>query len=193
MFPTRTVTAKNSVVLLDAFRAEAKRKNGGASGSPNLRNGELLQLADYYKQHGESGYHSLARIALGFFKEGDKFQAGTKFSVAHANAAVPRGLLPSIWIRMRRMSKAIDKKDGGATAQFTPSSGTSKTFWDFMAAAAFRQLQRERARRGVRPPPIPDPRKTKPPPGLLPPPRKGGGGLGLLIVVALVALAASKG
>jgi len=197
MFPARTVTAKNSADLLDKFRAIAFAQRGGSPSSPGLQNGMLLQLADYYKQHRQSGYHSLARIALGFFKEGDKFQAAKKFSTRFARAGVPAKVLPILWSRMAVMSAAIDAADKGASAQYTPTKGDAHSFWDMMATAAFKQLQLDRAaRRGgsAAPPTRRIPRKipkVKPPPGIGPGP-DGAGGEFLIVVLLVVALAAAS-
>jgi hypothetical protein len=164
-----------------------------------LTNAGLLQLAEYFRAHDASGWDKLARVALGFFKEGDKFQAGSKFSAAHASQPVGAVLLPGLWGRMLGMATGIDAREQGSSQEFTPSNGASPSFWSFMAAGAFKILERER---GVttpartRPLPVPDPRdpdQVKPiPPPPIPTPGRGSGGIAVLVLVAIAVLALGR-
>lgn len=167
MLPAITFKAPSAVALLDKLRTRLHSQHGGSVAAPQLTNGELMQLAEYFRAHNVSGWDKLARVALGFFKEGDKFQAGDKFSAAHARRPVGPEQLPGLWGRMAGMATRIDAAEGDAQ-EFTPSE-TSKSFWDFMAAGAFKILQAERARK-TRARKTRDPRIIKPPPAKKPPP-----------------------
>jgi hypothetical protein len=194
-FPT--FQESSSLGLLLKLKDNARTRHGSFLAFPKLSNGDLAQMADYYRKHEASapGWDKLARIALGFFSEGDKFAAGTRFSSAHVLAAVPASSLGRVWSLAEGMSTGIDLRERGSQS-FAPRAPDAVLF-DQLAAGAFRILQAERAaRRGgaIRLPPIPKEIPKIPEEFIPPVPRlPSTSGLGTLLIVIVIALVLSKG
>jgi hypothetical protein len=195
--PFQPIQATSSLGLLNAIKADATARNGSFLGLPKLSNGDLAQISDYYRKHEASapGWDKLARIALGFFQEGDKFAAGSRFSTSHVNAAVPASSLTGVWAKAQGMSTSIDLRER-TSQSFAPRAPDAPLF-DSLAAGAFQILERERGRggRAIQPPPVRELPKLPPPldkiPDIIVKPR--GNGLGILLIVVIALLAFSKG
>lgn len=194
-FPSVPIRADSSLGLLNVFKASARARNGDFAGLPKLSNGDIAQMAAYFRKHDADGWDKLARVALGFFEEGDKFKAGSKFEAQHVRDQAPASSLAGIWARAQAMATSIDLRER-TPQEFTPPAADASLF-NSLAAGAFQLLQRER---GI-PAQIPPRKLPKLPPPLdkIPDivkpirPGKGLAGLGTLLLVVIVALALSKG
>jgi len=194
-FASSVVTAPSAQALLADLRASAHARRDGDPSFPHLTDGELLQPAEFFRAHDVAGWDSLARLALGFRREGDKFRAGTLFDDAHYASDVPLAELARVWGRASGLATALDARERSPQS-FAPPPLT-RAFVDRIASPTFRLLERERAAARPRAAAIP---KLPPPfdkiPKVIKPIRPGKSlkrsGLLLLALAAVVLLSKGK-
>jgi len=162
---------------------------------PRLTNGEVVQLAEYWRGASKAkgkdfgAWFNLVSKALGFFREGDKF----KVDDVHGSAMFPESLLPLVWSSSLAVQAVLLDTPSPSEAPAFPSTRDQSGLLKRVAGEAFRILQRQREARGEKVPrELP---KIPPPldkiPDVVTAPFRGSG-VGTIVVIVLVAMALSK-
>ena len=146
----RKLSAKDHADMWNQQLAAAAKANGTFKAFPRLTNDEVLQLVDYWnlaaKKKGATFPTSfeIAKLALGFFKEGDKF----KTSKAHAAKMFPEQFLSFVWNSPSGFQEPAFRLKG-TPHPFRPTAKTHRRIHR-IAKLAFARLQRVRAARKAR-------------------------------------------
>jgi hypothetical protein len=189
--------APSHVEMLARQRASAARANGTIGAMPRLTNGEVVQLAEYWrkasKERGKDfgPWFNLVSKALGFFREGDKFRVDD----VHGSAMFPDSLLPLVWSSSLAVAAVGLDAPKATTAPAFETTRDQSGLLKRVAGEAFRILQRQREARGEKLPPVKFPPTIPPPldkiPDVVTAPFRGSG-IGTIVVIVLVAMALSK-
>jgi len=204
-----TYTGPTWVQIYGALSYAVETVNGRSGKYPRISNGLAIailegfrKLATAYKQFRSPFWPSLWYAALGYRKEGDKFQMAT----SHALAAAPPDVTAAVWEYVMDQARKLDQV--GAQPKLLVIDVTYKSY-EAAAKSVYDALQAERKKKKV---PFPGPRVpgTKPPPDVELPPEIPGGrnpvptpgdglpsipslkGAGVLALIILIALAMRK-